>query len=67
MENYEIIVRGYLDPLWEDWFGDIKIEACPDGTTRISGALPDQPALRAVLERIFDLNLELLVVKRQHI
>ena len=36
----------------------------PGGETVLSGWLPDQAALRGVLDRIFDLNLELISVSR---
>lgn len=61
---YEILVQGLLDPLWCDWFNGLNMERLPDGNTRITGALPDQPALRAVIERIFDLNLPVLLIRR---
>jgi hypothetical protein len=57
---YEIIVAEQIDSHWAGWFDGLTLEALPNGQTRISGALPDQAALRGVLERIFDLNLTLI-------
>lgn len=67
--QYEIIVEGQLDRHWSGWFEGLALEALPDGQTRISGELPDQSALRGVLDRIFDLNLTLisLVEKTPHV
>lgn len=60
--RYEIVVGGQLDRYWAGWFEGLAIEPLPGGQTRISGELPDQSALRGVLERIFDLNLPLISV-----
>lgn len=62
--RYEIIIAGQLDPYWAASFEELTLESCPAGLTRLHGALPDQSALRAVLERIFDLNLQLISVQR---
>lgn len=62
--HYEIVIAGQLDPHWADWFDTLKVEDCPEGLTRLSGPLPDQAALRAVLDRILDLNIRLISVQR---
>jgi hypothetical protein len=62
--GYEIILAGHLDPLWLEWFDGLEMTACPDGTTHLTGSLPDQAALRAILDRIFDLNLTLRSLRR---
>ena len=36
----------------------------PGGETLLSGWLPDQAALRGILDRVFDLNLQLLSVSQ---
>ncbi len=61
---YEIIVEGQLDPLWLDWFGNLALHTLPGGNTLLTGPLPDQAALRGVLDRIFDLNLQLISIRR---
>ena len=66
MALYEITVLGTLDESWSDWFGDMTITVEADVTT-ISGAVPDQTALRGILDRIWDLNLTLISARRTDI
>jgi hypothetical protein len=57
-----IRIRGWLDPTWSGWFGDLRITRLAGGDTELSGSLPDQAALHGVLARIRDLGLVLLSV-----
>lgn len=61
MGVYQIQVRGILDETWSDWFGGMMITVERDVTT-MTGAIPDQAALRGILDRIWDLNLALISV-----
>ncbi len=65
---YQITIIGRLDPDWSDWLGALSVRArlAPDGSYRtiLSGPIPDQAALRGILTRIWDLNLELAALKR---
>ena len=61
-EYYEIKIKGYLDPHWSDWFEGLKLTHLEGDGTLISGLLPDQAALHALLERIRDLNITLISV-----
>lgn len=62
-ERYRIRVRGRLDPHLSRWFDGFQID--PGATdTALTGLVPDQSALRAVLTRAFDLGLTLLDVTR---
>jgi hypothetical protein len=61
---YEIIVTGQISPAWSVWFDGMQLENLPEGRVRISGSLADQSALHGLLERIRDLNLELLAVRK---
>ncbi len=61
---YEIKLKGRLDPCWSDWFAGLKVTHLEGDETLLSGALPDQPALHGLLERIRDLNLTLISVSR---
>lgn len=63
----QITVFGKVDPSWSEWFGNLKITTSEDKDgfpiTRFSGALPDQGALRGILNKLWDLNLSLRSVK----
>ena len=59
---YQVRIKEHLPSTWEEEFGGLEIELEPDGTTLLSGALPDQAALHGLLARIRDLNLTLLSV-----
>jgi hypothetical protein len=63
---YEIQVLGILDESWSGWFGGMMITVEKDVTT-MSGSVPDQTALRGILDRIWDLNLALISVRRTDI
>lgn len=58
--NYEIRIRGHLDPRWQDWLAGLQMVYEPSGTTRLSGSLPDQAALFGVLLTIDRLGLLVL-------
>lgn len=66
--HYQIIVEGELGTKWSDWFGDAFIEinhqANGSKKTTILGAVPDQAALRGLLNKIWDMNLTLISVFR---
>lgn len=61
---YQIRVRvqGELAPSWSAVFGDLAVAAEPDGTTLVTGELPDQAALHGLLGSIRDLGLSLISV-----
>ena len=59
---YTIRIKGHLDPKWAEWFYDLALVHESDGTTTLSGPLPDQTALHSVLDRIRDMNLSLISV-----
>jgi hypothetical protein len=60
--SYTIIVKGYLDLEWRDWFDDLDIVHTGDGNTSLSGMIADQAALYGVLKRINNLGLSLISV-----
>ena len=62
--NYHIIVKGHLDQRRMHWFDGLSISIRPNGETIISGPIMDQSALYGVLNRIRDLGLPLLLVRR---
>jgi len=61
---YEIKVKGHLDPKWSDWLYGMTITHKSDDTTSLYGALPDQVVLHSVLDRIQDMNLQLISVNQ---
>ena len=61
---YEIHIEGHLDGQWADWFDGMSITLEEDGTTLLSGPVPDQPALYGLLRKVRDLGLTLVAVKR---
>ena len=62
-EQYEICVRGHLDPRWSDWFEGFEIALKDNGETRLSGPVVDQAALFGLLMKVRDLGLPLVSVK----
>ncbi len=58
--HYRIRVQGHLDHSWQHRFEGLRIEHQDDGTTQLSGSLPDQAALQGVLLQIIRLGLTLL-------
>ena len=66
---YEIRVEGELGDMWTDWFEGLSIRRQPNGkrgqpVTVLYGPIPDQPALHRVLNKIRDLNLTLLSIRK---
>ena len=61
--RYEVRVDGVLDGRWSDWFEGLRIEH-QGGETLLSGTLADQPALHGVLEKVRDLGLSIIAVRR---
>jgi len=59
---YEIRLAGHLDPRWAKWFDGLAVTRHADGSTVISGPIPDQAALHGVLQRVRDLGLTLVSV-----
>ena len=65
---YCIRVQGNIDPRWANWLEDMSIaselneEGCP--STVLRGPVADQAALRGVLTRLWDMNLDIISVTR---
>lgn len=60
---FEIKIKGHLNHRWDEWFYDLAITHECDGTSTLYGPLPDQTVLHSVLERIRDMNLQLISVQ----
>jgi hypothetical protein len=61
--RYEVRVEGVLDGRWSDWFQGLRIQN-QGGETILTGTLPDQPALHGILDKIRDLGLSVITVRR---
>jgi hypothetical protein len=61
---YELRVKGHLQDRWSDWLGGLAIHRQDDGTTLLVGPVVDQAALHGLINRIRDLGLPLLSMKR---
>jgi len=68
MTNYKICIEGRLEERWSDWFSGLAVTVEPGhgGPTisTLTGPVADQPALRGLLNRIWDLNLNLISVNQ---
>lgn len=62
--RYEIRLAGTLDARWAEQFDGLTLTREPAGISVLRGAIPDQPALHGVLQRIRDLGLPLVAVTR---
>ena len=61
---YQIKVKGILDEQWSDWFNGLMITPHSDEYTILAGPVRDQAALHGLLNKIRDMGLTLLGVKR---
>ncbi len=67
---YEIRVEGELGDMWANWFEGLSIhkevnEDSDHPITVLYGPIFDQPALHGVLNKIRDLNLTLISIKKR--
>ena len=63
---YQIKVQGRLNESWSHWFNGIAI-TCEGSVTTLTGIIVDQAALRGILSKIWDLNLQLISVTHREI
>jgi len=61
---HEIRIQGHLDKHWTDWLEGLTFTHEADGTTTLRGPLEDQAALHGVLNKIRDLALPIVSVRR---
>ena len=61
--RYEVRVEGVLDGRWSEWFEGLQLQN-QSGETVLSGTLPDQPALHGILDKVRDLGLTIITVRR---
>jgi hypothetical protein len=63
---HEIRIQGHLDTHWTDWLEGLTFTHEADGTTTLRGPLEDQAALHGVLNKIRDLALPIVSVRRMN-
>lgn len=63
--TYEIIIKGYLTDSMANHFKPFQIEFLDSGFTRLTGYISDQASLYGLLNRIRDLNIELVKLKKK--
>ena len=61
--TYEIRVEGVLDPSWAEWFDGLTLTTAESDTT-LTGWVPDMAGLHGILNKVRDLGLPLLEVRR---
>lgn len=60
-KQMEIMIKGQIPEIWSDWFEDLEIKS--DGENSIlSGEVKDHSAVHGIIERIRDLNIDLISV-----
>jgi hypothetical protein len=62
--TYHIRLKGGLNPSLAEWFENITIQPEENGETLLVGQFVDQPALRGLLEQLWNLNITVLSVER---
>lgn len=60
--NFEIHVKGHLNPGWSDWLEGMEMKLLDNGEMVLSGCIVDQAALMGVLNKLVRLNLVLISV-----
>jgi hypothetical protein len=61
--RYEIRVEGILEQRWTTWFEGLAVDS-DHSQTVISGPVTDQAALHGLLNKVRDLGLVLICVRR---
>jgi hypothetical protein len=64
VERYEIRVVGRLGSRWSTWFDGLTLTDEDDGTTVICGPVAEQAALHGLLQKVRDLGMTLLSLRR---
>lgn len=64
MGYYEIIVESHIDNKRLKDFQGMNFKHLPDGKTLLSGTLADQAELFSIINKIRDMNLVLISVKK---
>lgn len=61
--RYRILLLGFLDNRWSAFLAGMTMTARATGVTQLSGEIADRSALQGLLNRILDLDLQLVSVQ----
>lgn len=61
--SYEVRIEGALEASWSEWFEGLDVQTMGEETI-LSGALRDRSALYGVLDKVRDLGLSVITVRR---
>lgn len=59
---YSIVIAHLLDETWKEWFDGLNLAPMENGSTLLTGILDDSTALHSVLNKIRNLNMDLVSV-----
>lgn len=59
---YTIVIAHILDETWKEWFDGLSLTPLDNGSTILTGVLDDSTALHSVLNKIRNLNMDLVSV-----
>jgi hypothetical protein len=60
---YQITIQGNLGSNWTRWFDSMAVTSPANSNiTILCGEITDQPKLRAILNKLWDLNLSIISV-----
>lgn len=61
--SYEVRIEGVLEGRWSEWFEGLEVGRVGEETI-LSGTLRDRSALYGVLDKVRDLGLSVITVRR---
>jgi hypothetical protein len=61
---YRIRVKTHLEPYWAHWFGGMTLTNLENGEAEMDGPVENQEALHRILEKLRDLNINLVSVEQ---
>ncbi len=59
---YSIKLGASLDSTWQEWFDNLELRNEEDGMTVLTGIIDDQAVLHTILNKIRNLNIDLISV-----
>ncbi len=60
---YHIQIGASLDSAWQEWFDNLELKNEEDGTTMLTGLIDDQAVLHSILNKIRNMNIDLISVE----